>query len=80
CSTGPVQCCNSVQSSDAASVAGLLALVGAVVGPVTAQVGVTCNPISVIGAGINTCKGQTVCCEDNNFNGVVALGCNNVGI
>ncbi|KAG7085688.1 hypothetical protein E1B28_003233 [Marasmius oreades] len=80
CSTGPVQCCNSVQSSDTPLAAGLLGLVGAIVGPVTTQVGITCSPISVLGGASNKCNAQTVCCENNGFKGVVALGCNNISL
>ncbi|KAF9261022.1 fungal hydrophobin [Marasmius fiardii PR-910] len=77
CSTD-VQCCNSLQNADDSSLTETFALLGINVQDVTGQVGVTCTPISVIGAGINTCKGQTACCENNGFNGVVALGCTNV--
>ncbi|KAK7027330.1 hypothetical protein VNI00_015293 [Paramarasmius palmivorus] len=80
CNTGPVQCCNSLQSANEPSVAGLLGLLGIAVQSVTGQVGVTCNPISVIGIGSNSCSAQTVCCENNSFNGVVALGCTPINI
>ncbi|KAF9261021.1 fungal hydrophobin [Marasmius fiardii PR-910] len=77
CST-EVQCCNSLQNADDDSLSGLFALLGINVQDVTAQVGLTCNPISVVGVGVNSCKGQTACCENNGFNGVVALGCTNI--
>ncbi|KAK0223668.1 hydrophobin 2 [Armillaria fumosa] len=82
CTTGEVQCCQSVQSSTSTPVATLLGLLGVVLGSVDANVGVTCSPISVIGVGGNACSAQTVCCEDNSFNGLVALGCTpiNVGL
>ncbi|THU91476.1 fungal hydrophobin [Dendrothele bispora CBS 962.96] len=75
CNTGPVQCCNSVQSADSKSVAGLLSLLGIVVQDVNALVGVTCSPISVIGVGGDSCSANPVCCENNSFNGIVAIGC-----
>ncbi|KAF8178033.1 hydrophobin-251, partial [Pholiota molesta] len=83
CNTGPVQCCNSVQNADAPGISSLLALVGASVNGLTGQVGVTCSPISVIGGGVGSdCTAQPVCCSNNSFNGVVALGCTpiNVGL
>ncbi|KAG7441657.1 hydrophobin-251 [Guyanagaster necrorhizus] len=44
--------------------------------------GVTCSPITGIGAGGTDCSDQPVCCTDNSYNGVVALGCTpiNVGL
>jgi hypothetical protein len=51
CNTGSIECCQSVQTAGSSSVAALLGLLGIVVQDVTALVGVTCSPISVIGAG-----------------------------
>ncbi|KAI3605913.1 hydrophobin [Moniliophthora roreri] len=83
CSTGPVQariCCNSVQAANSPTAAGLLGLLGVAIQSVTGQVGITCNPISVLGLGSNSCSAQTVCCENNSFRGVVALGCTPINI
>ncbi|KAF8187192.1 hydrophobin-251 [Pholiota molesta] len=83
CNTGPVQCCNHLQSSDTPGFSELLSLVGVSLSGITGQVGVTCTPISVIGGGASSdCTAQPVCCSNNNFNGVVALGCSpiNVGL
>ncbi|GLB40808.1 putative hydrophobin [Lyophyllum shimeji] len=80
CNTGPIQCCNSVQSADSKSVAGLLSFLGVAVQGLTGQVGVTCNPISGIGIGGNSCAAQPVCCKDNSFNGVIALGCSPINV
>ncbi|RXW17268.1 hypothetical protein EST38_g8587 [Candolleomyces aberdarensis] len=80
CSTGPIQCCNSVQAAGAPAVATLLGLLGVVVQDANVPVGVTCSPISVIGVPGNSCNAQTVCCEDNTFNGVVAIGCTPINI
>ena len=45
----------------------ILALLGIVLGPIDAQVGLDCSPITVVGVGTgNQCSAQTVCCDDNN--------------
>ncbi|KAI0719189.1 fungal hydrophobin-domain-containing protein [Cerioporus squamosus] len=74
CSTGPVQCCNSLQKADDPVVALLLGLLGIVLGP-DVEVGLTCSPISVIGIGSSSCSAQTVCCEDNSHGGLISIGC-----
>ncbi|CAA7263937.1 unnamed protein product [Cyclocybe aegerita] len=80
CNTGNLQCCNTTGTAKDSAIAGLLALVGVVVQDITAIVGVNCSPISVIGVGGNSCTAQPVCCTNNQFNGVVALGCTPVNI
>ncbi|KAF8204755.1 hydrophobin-315 [Pholiota molesta] len=80
CNTGSLQCCNSVQSATSPSIATLLGLLGVVVQGITGQVGVTCSPITVIGASGTSCSEQPVCCTDNSFNGVVALGCTPINL
>ncbi|KAK7464765.1 sc3 hydrophobin [Stygiomarasmius scandens] len=75
CTTGPIQCCNSVQSADSPAASLLLGLLGVVVQDVTALVGITCSPISVIGVGGNSCSANPVCCENNSFNGIISIGC-----
>ncbi|KAF9004616.1 fungal hydrophobin-domain-containing protein [Cyathus striatus] len=81
CNTGNLQCCQHVQDSKDPSVTGLLGLLGVAVQGITAQVGLDCSPISVIGiASGASCTAQPVCCENNNFSGLVALGCNPVNL
>ncbi|KAF8064080.1 hydrophobin-251 [Lyophyllum atratum] len=76
CNVGAVQCCNQVADSQTASGAELLQnLLGAAAQGITGQIGVECNPISVIGGGGNSCSTQPVCCDDNKINGLVAVGC-----
>ncbi|KAI0628849.1 hydrophobin [Trametes polyzona] len=63
------------QASSAAGAA-LLSLVGAAVQDVTAQIGLDCSPVSVIGAGAgNACSAHPVCCENNNVGGAISVGC-----
>ncbi|PPQ69547.1 hypothetical protein CVT25_000864 [Psilocybe cyanescens] len=80
CNTGGLQCCNSTGHSNEASISKLLGLLGVVVQDVTALIGVNCSPISVIGVGGNSCTAQPVCCTNNSFNGVIALGCSPVDL
>ncbi|KAF5362464.1 hypothetical protein D9756_002080 [Leucocoprinus leucothites] len=80
CNTGSIQCCNSVQSSSSSLVGLLAGLLGIVLGPVEALVGVNCSPISVIGVGGNSCTAQPVCCTGNSFSGLLVLGCSPINI
>ncbi|KAF9522616.1 hydrophobin-315 [Crepidotus variabilis] len=75
CNTGPVQCCNSTGTAKDANISKLLGALNINVSDVNALIGVTCNPISVIGVGGNSCTAQPVCCSNNSFHGVVAIGC-----
>ncbi|KAF8986972.1 fungal hydrophobin-domain-containing protein [Cyathus striatus] len=78
--TGSLQCCDSTGTASDASISKLLGLLGVVVQDITALVGVTCSPISVVGVSGNSCTAQLVCCTNNSFNGVVALGCSPVNL
>ncbi|EIW52875.1 fungal hydrophobin, partial [Trametes versicolor FP-101664 SS1] len=74
CSTGPVQCCDSVQKSDAPEVQNALGLLNIPIGGVTGLVGLTCSPI--LGTlSSSSCSAQTVCCEDNSYGTLVSIGC-----
>ncbi|KAL4259559.1 Hydrophobin [Pleurotus pulmonarius] len=80
CSTGTIQCCNSVQSAGNPVVGLLAGLLGIVLGPLDVLVGVTCSPITVIGAGGASCNAQTVCCTGNSFSGLLVVGCSPINI
>ncbi|KAF8063152.1 hydrophobin 2 [Lyophyllum atratum] len=81
CNTGSMQCCNSVQSSDSAGVAAIAALLGVVIQGVAVPVGLTCSPINAAGIGSGgACTAQPVCCSNNNFNGVIVIGCTPINI
>ncbi|EIN10141.1 hydrophobin-251, partial [Punctularia strigosozonata HHB-11173 SS5] len=75
CNTGSIQCCNSVQESHSDVVSTLVSLLGIDLSGVTGQVGMNCSPISGVGVGGNSCNAAPVCCENNSFNGLIALGC-----
>ncbi|KAF9564246.1 fungal hydrophobin [Agrocybe pediades] len=80
CDTGTLQCCNSVQAADSTAVSTILALLGVNVQNVNALVGLTCSPITVIGAGSGSCTAQPACCTNNSFHGAVALGCTPISL
>ncbi|GJE93626.1 fungal hydrophobin-domain-containing protein [Phanerochaete sordida] len=77
CSTGPVQCCNSVQPASSLSAAQLAkyGLVGIVLDDLDIPVGLDCDPISVIGVGGNSCSATPVCCSNISQSGLVNIGC-----
>ncbi|KAL5527865.1 hypothetical protein ACEPAG_6666 [Sanghuangporus baumii] len=75
CDTGDLQCCNSVQSAGSPAAAGLLGLLGIVIQGLDIPVGLTCDPISVIGLGSASCSAHPVCCQDNSHGGLISIGC-----
>ncbi|KAF8152957.1 fungal hydrophobin-domain-containing protein [Crassisporium funariophilum] len=79
CNTGPVQCCNTVTTAANPLASLLMGLLG-VVAPSNVLVGLTCSPLSVIGVGGSSCNQQPVCCTNNNFNGLIVIGCSPINI
>ncbi|KAJ8463751.1 hypothetical protein ONZ51_g10053 [Trametes cubensis] len=77
CSTGTIQCCNSVIESNSNSAKTLLGLLGVVVpGNLTGLIGIYCSPISILAASsANPCDANTLCCTDNNIGGLLSTGC-----
>ncbi|KAJ3576875.1 hypothetical protein NP233_g106 [Leucocoprinus birnbaumii] len=67
CNVGEVHCCEETHSigSTAASSGGLLGI------PLNLlpQIGLNCDPISILGVGGNNCAAQPVCCSQNSFSG-----------
>lgn len=51
CSTGPIQCCNQVQSASSSLASVLLGAVGVVVQDLNLPIGIACAPITGIGLG-----------------------------
>ncbi|KIM37490.1 hypothetical protein M413DRAFT_77183 [Hebeloma cylindrosporum] len=82
CNSGPVQCCQTLHEARSAGADNILAgLVGLVVKSITAQVGVQCNPITVIGAGTGAnCATSPVCCEENFFSELIGVNCSPVTV
>ncbi|KAH9884399.1 fungal hydrophobin [Cubamyces lactineus] len=75
CNTGPIQCCDSVESANSAAGSAILSLLGVVLDDVTAQIGIKCSPISAVGLGQSSCSAKPVCCENNNVGGLISIGC-----
>ncbi|ESK95426.1 hydrophobin [Moniliophthora roreri MCA 2997] len=76
CSTQSLQCCNALERADDTAVGVLLGLLGVVLQNVEALVGITCSPINILGIGQGgKCAAQPVCCQNNTFNGIIAIGC-----
>ncbi|KAI3608906.1 hydrophobin [Moniliophthora roreri] len=75
CSTGPIECCNTVTNAGDPAAAGILSLIGVVVQDLNVVVGLTCSPVTVIGAGGSGCSANPVCCSDNSHGGLISIGC-----
>ncbi|KDQ62774.1 hypothetical protein JAAARDRAFT_203826 [Jaapia argillacea MUCL 33604] len=76
CTTGPIQCCDTVESASSPAAAGILASLGVVVQDVTALVGLTCSPITAVGVGSgSSCSASPVCCTDNSYGTLISIGC-----
>ncbi|KDQ53856.1 hypothetical protein JAAARDRAFT_38816 [Jaapia argillacea MUCL 33604] len=76
CTTGPIQCCNTVETASDPAAAGILALLGIVLQDLTTEVGLTCSPITAIGVGSgSSCSASPVCCTDNSHGGLISIGC-----
>ncbi|TFK37870.1 hydrophobin-251 [Crucibulum laeve] len=80
CNTGPIQCCQGAGRAYLAPYSALLALLGIVVQDSNILVGVTCTPITIIGVGAGSCNALPLCCADNSYNGIVAVGCDFVNL
>ncbi|KAF5356479.1 hypothetical protein D9757_012567 [Collybiopsis confluens] len=75
CSTGPLQCCNTVTTVNDPTAATLIGLLGIVIQDVTALVGLTCSGISLVDLANGGCSAQAVCCQDNSHGGLISVGC-----
>ncbi|TFK65626.1 hydrophobin-251 [Pluteus cervinus] len=80
CNTGSISCCNSVQSSQSTAVTQLAGLLGIDLGSITGLIGLSCSPLSILGAGGNSCSAQPVCCTGNSFSGLINLGCSPINL
>ncbi|KAI0263751.1 fungal hydrophobin [Gloeopeniophorella convolvens] len=80
CNTAPVQCCDTSTTSSNPTAASILQSIGVVLGA-DIPVGLTCTPITVVGAGSGAvCNASPLCCENNKFAGLIAIGCTPVDL
>ncbi|KAI3595863.1 hydrophobin [Moniliophthora roreri] len=60
------------RSTPASNVLGLL---GVTLTDLNVLVGLTCSPVTILGGIFGGCSATPVCCENNSFGGVIAIGC-----
>jgi len=80
CTTGSAQCCESVESASNPVAKTLLGLLGIVLSDLDILVGITCSPINILGLGLGECWEKPVCCENNDFGGLISIGCSPISI
>ncbi|KAJ3844193.1 hydrophobin 2 [Lentinula raphanica] len=69
CSTGPVQCCQSIVPASDSTAAGILGSLGIVLGDLV-DVGLGCTSLLT-----GTCSDQAACCEDNSHGDLISISC-----
>ncbi|KAF8510794.1 hypothetical protein JB92DRAFT_2938283 [Gautieria morchelliformis] len=71
CNTGGAKCCTSVGAANSLPGVGvILGLLGIVLQDASVVVGLGC--VNLVG---NSCTEQPVCCTDNDFDGLINIGC-----
>ncbi|KAH9849352.1 fungal hydrophobin-domain-containing protein [Lenzites betulinus] len=76
CSTGSLQCCQSVGGASDPVIGVILGLLGIVIDGVDVLLGLQCSPIKIVGLGNNSaCSDNVVCCENNSIGGLISIGC-----
>ncbi|KAF8956890.1 fungal hydrophobin-domain-containing protein [Flammula alnicola] len=80
CNTGSALCCTSTETSSPTILSALSGILGTTLPDISGLIGVSCSGLDIIGVGGNSCSQQPVCCSDNSFNGVIALGCSPLNI
>ncbi|RDW56674.1 hypothetical protein BP6252_14060 [Coleophoma cylindrospora] len=75
CSSGIAVCCSSIVAATDQAVGAITAILGVLLPSTDINVGLSCSPITVVGTGSSDCAGQPACCGNDNFNGLMSIGC-----
>ncbi|KAI1781576.1 fungal hydrophobin [Ganoderma leucocontextum] len=73
CTTGPIQCCESIQKPTDHEATVILGLLELVVEGLNVLVGLTCSALTGVANG--SCEANVVCCQNNNVGGLISIGC-----
>ncbi|KXN91898.1 Fruiting body protein SC3 [Leucoagaricus sp. SymC.cos] len=80
CDVGQLTCCEQTAEAGSQGAQKITGLISGAVGDITGIVGLNCNAITGIGASVNSCSAQPVCCSKNNFHGTAVVGCSPVKV
>ncbi|KAJ7573079.1 hydrophobin 2 [Mycena floridula] len=81
CNTADIECCSSLEEASSPIGVAILKLFGIDPSSVTGLIGVSCSPITVVGAGndnshsIQNSAARFFCQADDLFAGLISLGC-----
>jgi len=75
CAVDAVQCCDAVSSSSNLITSLLIGLLDVVIEGLDVPIGINCSPTTIAGVGGSSCTAAPLCCENNTFNGLIAIGC-----
>ncbi|KLO09590.1 hydrophobin-domain-containing protein [Schizopora paradoxa] len=75
CAASAVQCCETTSTTSDPITSLLVGLLDIVIEGLNVPIGINCSPPTVVGAGSTSCNVEPLCCENNTFNGLIAIGC-----
>ncbi|KAJ7575019.1 hydrophobin 2 [Mycena floridula] len=73
--TADIECCSSLEEASSPIGVAILKLFGIDPSSVTGLIGVSCSPITVVGAGNGNSAAIFFCQADDLFAGLISLGC-----
>ncbi|KAN0137824.1 hypothetical protein V8E53_004308 [Lactarius tabidus] len=80
CNVGEQHCCDTVNDVKEVQKLGLLGLASGIsLTDLTGVFGTNCSPMFWAEGG-GKCNAQPICCDNNNIEGLVAIGCSNVNV